>query len=150
MRQLEADPIKAEYFYENDDEKIKLNWFCYEYAFFLYNEIRESIKLTKFKKQKNQEQIVKFCVYFSKEMKKSIFERLGKLTNATVIYEKYVESYFPENNKAINMFILEVAARAWDTLLAGCEICPTQCISKMYEKCTLFDMLDENGGMPGA
>jgi hypothetical protein len=144
MQQLEVDPIKAKYFYENNDEKIRLNWFCYEYAFSLYNGIRKSIKLKKFRKQNNQEQIVKFCIYFSKAMKKSIFERLGKLTNETVFHEEYVENYFPENNKTINMFLLEVAARAWDELLSVCENCPTQCISKMYEKCILFDMLDEN------
>jgi hypothetical protein len=144
MQQLEVDPIKAKYFYETNDEKIKLNWFCYEYAFSLYNGIRKSIKLKKFRNEKGQEQIVKFCIYFSKEMRKRIFERLAKLTNGTVFYEEYVEKYFPENTRSINMFILEAAIKAWDELLSGCERCPTRCISEMYENCILFDMLDEN------
>jgi hypothetical protein len=141
---MEIDPIKAKYFYENNDEKIKLNWFCYEYAFWLYDGIRKSIKLKKYRKQNDKEQIVKFCVFFSKEMKKSIFEKLGRLTDKTVFYEEYVTQYYPNQNKAINMFLLEVATKAWDGLLSDCEKCPTQCISKMYEKCVLFDRLDEN------
>ena len=144
MKQMEIDPIKANYFYANNDEKIKLNWFCYEYAWQLYNEIRESVKLKKYRKQNDQEQIVQFCVYFSKEMKKSIFQKLGGLTNETVFYEEYVEDYYPKNSKAMNMFILGAAAKAWDDLLSGCEVCPTRCISEMYKKCTMFDDLDED------
>ncbi|GHV81340.1 hypothetical protein AGMMS49944_31310 [Spirochaetia bacterium] len=144
MKQMEIDPIKAKYFYANNDEKIKLNWFCYEYAWKLYNEIRKSIKLKKYRKQNDQEQIVQFCVYFSKEMKKSIFQKLGGLTNETVFYEEYVENYYPKNSKAMNMRILEAATKAWDKLLSGCGVCPTRCISEMYKKCVLFDQLDED------
>jgi hypothetical protein len=145
MGQMEIDPIRAEYFYENNDDKIKLNWFCYEYAFFLYSGIRKSVKLKKFKAQNDQEKIVQFCINFSKGMKESIFARLGKLTNEIVFHEESIEKHFPENTKTINMFILEVAAKEWDELLSGCEICPTRCISEMYKKCAFFDMLDENG-----
>ncbi|GHV80809.1 hypothetical protein AGMMS49944_26000 [Spirochaetia bacterium] len=143
MKKMEIDPIKAKYFYANNDEKIKLNWFCYEYAWKLYNEIRKSIKLKKYQKQNDQGQIVQFCVYFSKEMKKSIFQKLGGLTNETVFYEEYVENYYPKNSKAMNMRILEAATKAWDRLLSGCGVCPTRCISEMYEKCILFDQFDE-------
>jgi hypothetical protein len=36
------DPILATYFYTNNSEKTKLNWFCYEYAYVLYSMIIES------------------------------------------------------------------------------------------------------------
>ncbi|MDR1636750.1 MAG: hypothetical protein LBR93_05375 [Treponema sp.] len=144
MEELDADPIKAEYFYSTEDEKIKLNWFCYEYAFILYSKLRNGGKLKKYRKKNTQEQIVNFCVYFSKEMKKSIHERLAKLVDTLTIYEEYVEQYYPENSRRENLLLLTAAQEAWAELLDGCVICPTRCISEMNRKCVFFDEMDED------
>jgi hypothetical protein len=144
MDKLEIDPIKAKYFYTNDAEKIKLNWFCFEYAFLMYSKLRKDIKFKKYRKKNTQEQIVDFCVYFAKEIKKSIYEKLGRLVDKTTIYEEYVEKYYPQNNSGENSLLLNAAAQAWDELLGNCIHCPTRCISEMYEKCIFFDEIDEN------
>jgi hypothetical protein len=144
MDKLEIDPIKAKYFYANDDEKIKLNWFCYEYAFIFYSKLREDNKLKKYRKSKTQEKIVDFCVYFSKEIKKSIYEKLGKLVDTMTIYEEYVADYYPTNTSRENLLLLNAAKQAWDSLLADCVICPTRCISEMYRKCIFFDEIGED------
>jgi hypothetical protein len=140
---MQIDPIKAGYFYNTEDEKTKLNWFCYEYAFFLYKNIMDAKKLARYRKKNNHEQIVSFCVYFSKEMKHSIHEKLGGLVEHTTFYEEYVEKYYPNNTSRENYFILNIAAKAWDELLSNCVNCPARCISEMNKKSILFDQLDE-------
>jgi hypothetical protein len=144
MKKMAIDPIKAEYFYADESEKTKLNWFCYEYAFVLYNNIRKGATLKKYRKKHTQDKIVDFCVYFSKIMKKSIYEKLGGLVEYTTIYEEYVEDYYPLNTRRENSVLLGAAVKAWDELLSNCVVCPNRCISEMNEKCMLFDRLDED------
>jgi hypothetical protein len=142
---MRADPIKAEYFYKNEKEKTKLNWFCYEYAFELYTEIEKSSDLNKYRKRIGENQLVSFCVYFSKAMKKSIYEKLNGFVEVTIIYEDYITNFDQiVTNKEID-YLLNAAGRAWDQLLSMCEICPNRCISERHEKSILFDKLDEDG-----
>jgi hypothetical protein len=139
MDNLEVDPIRPEYFYSNNDEKIKLNWFCYEYSYVLYSKLRNDIKFKKYRKKNTQDQIVKFCMCFAKEMKKSIYERLGGLVDKTTFYIDYVEQYYPRYSRREIVLLLSGAMQAWDELLDNCVICPTRCISEMNKKCVLFD-----------
>jgi hypothetical protein len=145
MDEMEIDPIKPEYFYSNEAEKVKLNWFCYEYAFFLYTNIRRSKKLKKYREKNTNENIVQFCVYLSKVMKISMYQKLGGITEEIIFYEEYVEQYYPKNTSAENMLILSTATKAWDELLSNCVVCPNRCISERDNKCILFDQLDEDG-----
>ena len=145
--ELDVDPIKAKYFYANENEKIKLNWFCYEYAFGLYTKIRENPFLKSYRKSYSQKEIVEFCVYFSKTMKKSIYERLSGMTEATMFYEDYVEWYYPKMKEPERLRILRTAMESFDELTASCVNCPVRCISEMHESCELFDRLDEDGYM---
>ena len=142
---MEADPIKAEYFYSSEKEKIKLNWFCYEYAFSLYTKIKESPDLKRYRSKRGQKEIVEYCVYFSKAIKRSIYERLSGITEVTTFYEDYVEEFYPKMKPAERMRLMTAAAEAWEELLSVCVSCPTRCISEMYERCVLFDQLDEDG-----
>jgi hypothetical protein len=142
---MNVDPLKAEYFYKNVDEKIKLNWFCYEYAFSLYAKIKSSTNLTKYKNRHTQDQITAFCVHFSKAMKQSIFDKLSGRTPVTIMDDDYVYTFYPKNTPAQTKALLAAAGDAWDELLSICEGCPTRCISEMYEKCDMFDRLKEDG-----
>jgi len=142
---MEADPIKAEYFYENENEKVKLNWFCYEYAFALYTKIRLNDDLKSYRAKNNQEEIVDFCVYFSKTMKKSIYERLSGMTEATTFYEDYVEWYYPKMKEDEKLRMLKTAMESFDEVISKCINCPVRCISEMDENCVFFDRLDEEG-----
>lgn len=141
---FEADPIKAKYFYDNDKEKIKLNWFCYEYAFGLYDKIRNEKTLERYRGRHTQEQLTTFCVYFSKRMKKSIFDRLSNRTPAVIFNEDYVDEYYSKISSKERHSILKAAMEAWDELTGCCVTCPNRCISEMYHYCHMFDRLDEN------
>jgi hypothetical protein len=142
---LEADPIKKDFFYRNKREKTKLNWFCYEYAFGIYDKIRNAAQLKDYRNKYNQEQIVDFCVYYSKKMKESIDLKLKGKTHAVMFYEGYAEVFYPEMNTSQIRQILRVAMEAWDELTGFCVTCPNRCISEMNEYCQMFDMVDEEG-----
>jgi hypothetical protein len=138
------DSIKKEYFCINDSDKIKLNWFCYEFAFGLYEEIKTDKAFDKFRKTITEQQLVDFSVFFSKKMKHSIYQRLSGMSSAVLFYEDYVEEFYPKINLRQIRQILNAAMKAWDELTGWCVTCPNRCISEMNEYCHMFDMLDED------
>jgi hypothetical protein len=141
---MDVDPIKATYFYSNETEKTKLNWFCYEYAYVIYSKIRESTALKKFCQQKGQRNITEFCVHFSKAMKQSIYDRLEGRTDAAIIDADYVQTFYPGNTVKETNRLVNAAAAAWEEHMDVCVSCPTRCISEKDEKCYLFDRLDKD------
>jgi hypothetical protein len=138
------DPIKKEYFCKKDSEKTKLNWFCYEFAFGLYDKIKTGKAFEQFRKANTEQQLVDFSVYFSKKMKHSIYQRLSGMSSAVLFYEEYVEEFYPKINQRQAHQILKAAMKAWDELTGWCVTCPNRCISEMNVYCHMFDMLDEN------
>ena len=138
-------PIKAEWFYANEREKTKINWFCFEYALEFYTFIMDSKSLRGYRNKNSPEQIAAFCTYFSKRMKKSVYDRLAKLTSAVIIDEEYIADYYPQNPQRENLVFIDVAGQAWDSLLSVCETCPVRCISEREEKSTFFDRYEKGG-----
>jgi uncharacterized Fe-S radical SAM superfamily protein PflX len=138
-------PVKAEWFYSNEDEKIKLNWFCYEVALEYYDAICAYPALETYRKRHSPKMIAKFCAYFAKRMKKSIFERLAGETDATIIDEEYIADFYPKNTQKQNVLLMDAAGIAWDSLLSVCEICPSRCLSERFNRSDHFDSYDEDG-----
>lgn len=132
-------PIKPEWFYSNEKEKTKINWFCFEYALELYTAIMKSSALKRYKAITKPENIADFCTYLALRMKKSVYDRLSGATDAVIMDEEYIESYYPEHTQHQNMKIMNVAFEAWDSLVAICETCPTRCISERERKSEFFD-----------
>ena len=52
---MELDKVRAANFYQDNGDKIKLNWFLYEYANLLYMKISASSKLSRYKKLYSQD-----------------------------------------------------------------------------------------------
>ena len=140
-----ADIIEASWFYTLKSEKIKFNWFCFEYALKLYDCIKESTKLKKWASGMTDLQLAYFCAYFSKRMKQSVEIRLSGLSDATEGDEEYVADYCHTNTHRQNVDILDVAGIAWDELVSVCETCPTRCISERYLRCEFFDRMERGG-----
>jgi uncharacterized Fe-S radical SAM superfamily protein PflX len=138
-------PIKASWFYVFKSEKIKFNWFCYEYACTFYEYIMKSEKLKKWRSRRSELQIAEFCAYFAKRMKQAVLDKLAGLTDATTSDEEYIADYCHENSHSQNALIMDVAGEAWEQLLSSCVTCPTRCISERYEKCELFDRMERGG-----
>jgi hypothetical protein len=112
MGRMDFDPIKLHYFYNSEEDKTKINWFCYEYAYVLYDNIRKTAMLKKYRDKNTQDEIVRFCVDFAKEVKSSIYRGLYGVIEKPLVYEKYVGNYYPQHTTTDNFLLLNVATRA--------------------------------------
>jgi len=140
-----ADIILASWFYTLNNEKIKFNWFCFEYALKLYDYMKDSRKSRKWISGMSDLQLAQFCAYFSKRMKKSVDDRLAGLTDATECEEEYISDFCHTNTHCQNLAIAEEACVAWEMLLSVCVTCPTRCISERYMYCEFFDRMKRGG-----
>jgi len=140
-------PVQASWFYMFESEKVKLNWFLYEYACTLFDHIKHTRKkaLTKWKSQRSEEQLAEFCAYFSKRMRQSVLNRLSGLTEETEGDEEYICDYCHTNTHLENVAILDAADKAWEKLLDICVVCPNRCVSERYERCEFFDRMERGG-----
>lgn len=134
------DLIKPTSFYSNEQEKTKLNWFCYELA--LSFELAIKSKLGQKLKRRygiDEEKIADFSIYFAKEMKKIILQKLSGVIETVYISYELIEAYFPSLSDRMNDKILDAIAEAWDGQLSICETCPTRCVTERDNYCTMFD-----------
>ncbi len=77
-------PIKAGSFYKDASEKTKINWFCFEYALEFYTFIMKSSALRKYRTRNSSEEIAAFCTHFAKQMKKSVYDMLARVTSSVI------------------------------------------------------------------
>ena len=132
------DMIKSKSFYSNDSEKIKINWFCYELAIGIYDEIQKRCGRQLKKYKISDESLVGFSVYISKNIKSIISQTSGQIVDVC-ISDKMIESYFPNiDSKFVNR-ILDSISKAWEEQIGFCKICPTKCINEKDVYCTMFD-----------
>jgi len=134
-------PIRASWFYWDDSEKTKFNWFLYEYACTLYNHIRTSKNetLNRWRARRSNKQVAEFCAYFSKRMRQSVLDSLAKRAEETVGDEEYICDYCHTNTLDENGAILEAAQSAWSELLDICVVCPERCITERKNRSMFFD-----------
>ena len=142
---MELDKVRAVNFYQDNGDKIKLNWFLYEYANLLYMKIAASSKLARYKKLYSQDQITAFCVYFSKRLKKSIFDMQTGLSKSIAFDGRYVYEFYPNNSFAQTQALLDEALAAWDDQLKCCAGCQSKCLIDKYEITDMFDNLEKTG-----
>ncbi len=140
-----TDSVSAKHFYQDDGDKILLNWSMYEYANILFGEIVQSPKLVSYRKQHNKSDIVSFCVYFSKRLRRSIVLVNAKQTTGVVIDARYVYEYYPNNTRAQTQRLLEAASAAWDQHIMSCSKCPNGCLTNGFERTSMFDNLERTG-----
>ena len=127
-------------FFSNETEKIKLNWFLFEFAMELEHYIANDRRLFDQlgRKGVDGDQIVRFCVYYSKQMKGQILDRVsGKIPGVRLSYEE-IERFFPSIGDRPVDRLLTMAAKAWDSLTEMCVVCPTRCISERNEMVSMF------------
>jgi len=139
-----ADIIKASWFCVYDD-RIKFNWFSYEYALKLYDFVKGSKRLKKWVSGKTDIEVANYCAYFAKRMKQAVTDKLSGVTDIVELDEEYIADYWHTNTQRENKALNEVAGEAWDQLLSVCETCPTRCLSERFLPCELFDRMERGG-----
>lgn len=82
-------------FYSSEVDKTKINWFLFEYAAEFDSRIKNSLR-TKLKRKKiNDERIAQLCIYYAKNMKAEILDKLsGRTENVSHLYQP-IEDFFP-------------------------------------------------------
>ena len=142
-----VDKVAAKNFYKDRGDKIKQNWFLYEYSNILFSKIAESPQLAQYRKKHTEEDIAEFCVYYSKRLRLSIFNaNIGKNKGVT-INGRYIYEFYPGNTYAQTQRLLEVASDAWQEHIQACSACTNGCIQDGFEITDMFDNL-ENTGWP--
>ena len=142
---MSIDKVAANFFYKDDGDKIKQNWFLYEYANILFSKIEKSPKLAIYRKKHSKNNIVMFCVYFSKRLRQSIAYANAKQTTGVMIDAKYVYEYYPDNSHVQTQKLLDAAMEAWNEHLLTCSICSNQCLTDGFEITNMFDDLEKTG-----
>jgi hypothetical protein len=139
------DNVKAENFYQDNGDKIKINWFCYEYANNLCGFIKSSKNLARYRARYSSVQIAEFSLYFAKRMRKSIFDgQIGK-SDGIAIGAQYVYEYNPNCSRKEAQALIDAAKSAWDEQVLGCTVCPNRCLTEAFELTTMFDNLAKTG-----
>ena len=128
-------------FFSTNEDKIKLNWFLFEYALELEafigrdRELRERLK----RRGIGDREVAAFCVSHAKHMKRGILDRVsGKTENVRIGYEG-IEAYFPTIEDPLVDRLLTKAAEAWDSQTEACVVCSTRCISEKEQRAPMFD-----------
>jgi hypothetical protein len=142
---MSFDKVRAENFFRDDGDKIKINWLLYEYANNLYMEIARSPKLARYRKRHGEDDIVAFCVYFSKRLRKSIHDGQTGISGGIVLNGRYVYEFYPDNSYAQTQSLLDSAMSAWNEQLKTCVDCGNNCLTDGYELTGMFDSLEKTG-----
>ena len=128
-------------FFSTDQEKIKLNWFLFEYALECEAFIRRDKKLRSRlgRKEVDDRAIASFCIHHAKQMRNEILDRVSdRIANIHIGYEG-IESYFPQIGDELVDRLLTKVAEAWDSQTGACVECPTRCISEKDKRAPMFD-----------
>jgi hypothetical protein len=136
-----TDNVKVKHFYQDDADKIKMNWLCYEYANNLYRAINSSPKLSKYRAQHKPDQIADFCIYYAKRMRKSVYDRSIGKSDGVKVSVQYIYEYKPGCLAKQAQALIEAAEDAWDEIIRGCTICPNRCLFEWFELTPMFDNL---------
>jgi uncharacterized Fe-S radical SAM superfamily protein PflX len=139
------DKVSATNYYKDDGDKIKLNWFLYEYANLLYMEITASPKLVRYRKLHTDDQIASFCVYFSKRLRKSIYDEQTGQSDKIVFDGRYINEFYPHSSLKQTQSLLDAALEAWKGQLLACTGCSSKCLMDGYEITGMFDSLKNTG-----
>ena len=137
--QMEHPVITPAAFYTNEREKIKLNWFLFEFAAEFDSHVERPLRKRLKKKDIDDKKIAELCIHYSKQMKGEILDKLsGRIENVSLSYHA-IEEFFPSLSDKLVDDLLTSAFNAWDSITSMCVKCPTRCISEKEQKAPMFD-----------
>jgi hypothetical protein len=136
-------PIQMEWFYYIEGEKTKLNWFLLEIAFEYYDRIMDSTDLTSYREQYDKEHIARYCTYYARRMRESLLRCLRGQRKSVILYEEYVEDFYPHHSPLQNKTLNKVGKEAVDHMMRACANCPQQCIRDYRSRSMIFDEYED-------
>lgn len=139
--------IPASWFYVSDNEKVKFNWFLYEYAGKLFETITSSRMkaIKKWRSRQSNEQLAEFCAYLAKRMRQSVYDAQEGKEEGVVFLDRYISDYCHTGTLAEINAVMDIAGKAWENLLRSCSACPTGCLDEPDGYCEMFDRMERGG-----
>lgn len=133
------DMISPTSFYSSQEDKVKLNWFCYELSLSIYGDMKCKISSRLKKKKISDVALAEFSIFYAKKMKDEVLKQLsGEIEKVRISYEP-IEEFFPNIGDEMVNKMTDVISYSWDHMLSFCEVCPNRCISEKDAFCTIFD-----------
>ena len=145
---MKAEPlISASWFYMDEIEKCKFNWFLYEYACKLYEHIGGSRNRAngKWRARRGDTLVAEFCAYFAKRLRQDIFKHMTGALRGKLMDEDYVRDYCHDNTQRENDALMAACEKAWGELLESCAVCPVACLDDTAAYCEFFDRMERGG-----
>jgi hypothetical protein len=139
---VQSSLVKPTAFYSDDSEKIKLNWFCYEYALEIISEIGARLQKRLNQKGVPDGRIAEFAICFAKHMKAVALQKLGGEFDKVPMSSQDIARFLPHLDDRLVDDLLTVTVRAWEGLLEICSFCPARCISERDHVAPMFDAPD--------
>ena len=141
--------IQPSWFYLDDCEKNKKNWFLYEFSlkYFDYLKMSRNKAVVKWVAGQNEEELAEYCAYFAKRMRNNTKRHHYRHLGGDIADDEYNRDYCHFNTQFENEVLAKVAESAWLDLLDSCSICPTNCLNEELMPCYMFDKM-ESGGKP--
>jgi len=159
---MAASKISPKNFYSTTREKTHLNWFCYEFAFNLEQELSDLIRELPRPKFVRASEVPAFAIYVAKQVREEYLRTLAKLitpatsrwgkkklrsnsrskekSHAIKVYPEWVEDYFPSiRDLPLVDDIIDAILWALNTQLDICNSCEVQCLSQPHSACDFFD-----------
>jgi len=136
--------VFADRFYQDAGDKIKINWFCYEYANTIFLEIKRSPALEAYRNSHSKKEIVDFCVYYAKRIRKSIFDAQLGLMDGVWARDSYIYEFYGIISETLADGLLNAASQAYDVQTTSCFGCPSRCLQEGFERTAFFDIQIED------
>ena len=139
MEQHDYTKILSSHFISGEADKTKFNWFAFELASEIAITVPVKLKKQLAGKRYKTPEFNRSCITLAKSLQKTILKQLSGEIPMMHIDHTDIEKAFPGLNDRMIDALLTCTAQAWDSQLAGCEICPTACISNRHDYCTMFN-----------
>lgn len=139
MEPQDYSKIQSSHFISGEADKTKFNWFAFEIAREIASAVSVKLKKQLEKKGYKTPEFHRSCITLARSLQQTVLKQLSGEIPMMHIDHTDIEKAFPGLNDRMIDALLTCTAQAWDSQLAGCEVCPTACISNRHEYCTMFN-----------
>jgi len=134
--------INPSWFFRDNSEKTKFNWFLYELATEIHLQIIQTKLKTviRWKQRIGAKCVAEFSAYYAKRMRVSVLENLNG-SGIVALYDIYLKDYCHTNTKSEDEALGKLLAEAWRTHAKNCADCHKLCLMDMEGYCDYFDRI---------
>ena len=120
-------------------EEYKLNWFIYEYACELYEQIYKADSLKTYRKKHSEDEVARFCAYLARRLRSAVVDMHTGKTKEIALSDSMIFDYYLDNTANLTNRLLKAAELAWNVKQEGCALCPNRCIDNPFNYTSMLE-----------